>query len=91
MNNSLASRLMRSLPKGSLVSVLSESDYLDKGVVCSTDIPAINLLLSGKLDGGVIPGITQLVGDSRTFKCTKGDTPLRIFVTQEIYDKYFSS
>jgi RecA/RadA recombinase len=65
---SLAAKLMKSLPKNSMVSVLSESDYLDKGVVCSTDIPAINLLLSGKLDGGVIPGITQLVGDSRTFK-----------------------
>ena len=88
---SLAAKLMKSLPKSSMVSVLSESDYLDKGVVCSTDIPAINLLLSGKLDGGVIPGITQLVGDSRTFKCCHKDTPLRIFVTPEIYQQYFSS
>lgn len=66
MANSLMSKLLKNA--GKVGSVLSSSDFADKPVVCSTPVPMVNVMLSGSLDGGLKAGLTQLVGDSRTFK-----------------------
>ena len=53
---------------GKTASVLASSDYAEKEILCSTSVPLINVMLSGALDGGLKAGLTQVVGDSRTFK-----------------------
>lgn len=65
---SLAKRLLKSLSKGTNAAVLSDSDFKIKKPVFKTNISVINAMLSGDIDGGVMSGITQLVGDSRCFK-----------------------
>ena len=67
-SNSLLSKLASSLPKGSMSATMEDSSFADKQVVATTDVPVLNIMLSSMVDGGIIPGITQLVGDSRTFK-----------------------
>lgn len=66
--SSLMSRLLKKNAKDDKVSVLHESHFFDKDVVFRSSTPAINQMLSGSLDGGVTPGLYQVVGDSRTFK-----------------------
>lgn len=64
--SSLMTKMLKSAGKGS--SVLSGSDFAEKNVLCSTSVPMVNVMLSGELDGGLKAGLTQLIGDSRTFK-----------------------
>lgn len=65
---SLAKRLLKTLSKGTNAAVLSDSDFKIKKPVFKTSVSVINAMLSGDIDGGVMSGITQLVGDSRCFK-----------------------
>jgi RecA/RadA recombinase len=53
---------------GKFASVLSSSPFAEKKVLCSTNVPMINVMMSGELDGGLKAGLTQVVGESRTFK-----------------------
>jgi RecA/RadA recombinase len=48
-------------------SRVSKSEILNTKAV-STRIPALNLIISGSPNGGIKPGLTQIVGDSATFK-----------------------
>lgn len=50
------------------LSVLSESKYYTKKDMITTEIPAINVALSGRLDGGLTPGLTLWCGPSKHFK-----------------------
>lgn len=50
------------------LSVLSESKYYTKKDMIATEIPAINVALSGRLDGGLTPGLTLWCGPSKHFK-----------------------
>lgn len=68
MASSLMSRLLKKAGKDSKISILSESHFFDKDVVFRSITPAINMMLAGDFDGGVTPGLYQVVGDSRTFK-----------------------
>lgn len=68
MANSLMARLLKKAGKDSKISVLSESHFFDKDVIFRSITPAINMMLAGDFDGGVTPGLYQVVGDSRTFK-----------------------
>ena len=63
---SLMSRMLNHA--GKYAAVLTNSQFAEKNVLCSTDVPMINVMLSGTLDGGLTNGLTQIVGDSRTFK-----------------------
>lgn len=48
--------------------VLSDSKlFLEKEII-QTNIPAINIALSGDIDGGLRPGLTSIAGPSRHFK-----------------------
>ena len=49
-------------------AILSESIYFQDVEMVSTDIPMLNVALSGDIDGGLTPGLTMLAGPSKHFK-----------------------
>jgi len=42
--------------------VLSESKFFNEKDMTPTDVPMINVALSGSVDGGLAPGLTVLAG-----------------------------
>ena len=48
--------------------VLSESKFFTEKDMTPTDVPMINVALSGSVEGGVTPGLTVLAGPSKHFK-----------------------
>jgi len=48
--------------------VLSESKFFTEKDMTPTDVPMVNVALSGSVDGGVAPGLTVLAGPSKHFK-----------------------
>lgn len=48
--------------------VLSESKFFTEKDMVSTDVPMVNVALSGSINGGVTPGLTVLAGSSKHFK-----------------------
>lgn len=89
MASSLAARMLAAAPK-SKAALLNQTSVGDKVTIAKFAIPMVNLMMSGSINGGMTCGIQQIVGDSRTFKCVDKDTPLTIYVTDEIKEKYFS-
>ena len=53
-------------------SILSESSYFNAKESAPTDVPIINMALSGLVDGGLSSGLTFLAGESRSFKTLLG-------------------
>ena len=49
-------------------SVLSKSKFFTDKDMIQTDVPIINVALSGNLDGGLTPGLTMFAGPSKHFK-----------------------
>ena len=63
--------LMEKLQKNSKISdtdILADSKLFKGGDRISTDVPMMNVALSGKLDGGLASGLTVLAGPSKHFK-----------------------
>lgn len=63
--------IMDKLKKNSTIAhteVLSESQFFGDTDVVSTDVPMINVALSGNTEGGITPGLTVLAGPSKHFK-----------------------
>jgi RecA/RadA recombinase len=63
--------LINKLKKNSTIehtAILSKSTLLKEKDVIPTSVPMVNVALSGKLDGGLTPGITVLAGPSKHFK-----------------------
>jgi hypothetical protein len=52
--------------------VLSKSKFFTDKDMISTDVPMINVALSGSLEGGLTPGLTVLAGPSKHFKTSFG-------------------
>lgn len=48
--------------------VLSESKFFNDKDMVPTDVPMVNVALSGSMDGGLAPGLTVLAGPSKHFK-----------------------
>lgn len=48
--------------------VLSQSKFFTEKDMTPTDVPMVNVALSGSVDGGVAPGLTVLAGPSKHFK-----------------------
>ena len=48
--------------------VLSKSKFFADKDMITTDVPMINVALSGSIDGGLTPGLTVLAGPSKHFK-----------------------
>ncbi len=62
---------MDKLKKNSKISnteVLSDSKFFTEKDMVPTDVPMVNVALSGSIDGGVTPGLTVLAGPSKHFK-----------------------
>jgi RecA/RadA recombinase len=64
-------------------AVLSESKFFTKKDMIPTSIPVINLALSGRLDGGLTPGLTMWAGPSKHFK-----TAFSLLMAKSYLDKY---
>ena len=48
--------------------ILTESKFFNEKDLIQTSVPAVNVALSGKLDGGLTPGLTVFAGPSKHFK-----------------------
>lgn len=64
-------------------SLLSESKFFTKKDMIPTSVPAINVALSGRLDGGLTPGLTMWAGPSKHFK-----TMFSLIMAKSYMDKY---
>jgi RecA/RadA recombinase len=63
--------------------ILSESKFFTKKDMIPTKIPVINIALSGRLDGGLTPGLTMWAGPSKHFK-----TAFSLLMAKAYMDKY---
>lgn len=63
--------------------VLSESKFFTKKDMVPTAIPIINVALSGRLDGGLTPGLTMWAGPSKHFK-----SAFSLLMAKAYLDKY---
>lgn len=67
--------IMDKLKKNSKIkttSILSESKFFNDKDMVPTDVPMMNVALSGDIDGGLSPGLTVLAGPSKHFKTSFG-------------------
>lgn len=65
------SALLKKLIKSTNIkeaSILTDSELFNEKDIIKTSIHAINIALSGDLDGGLKAGITSIAGESRNFK-----------------------
>ena len=63
--------IMDKLKKNSKIKtteILSDSKFFNETDMVATDVPMINVALSGSTEGGIIPGLTVLAGPSKHFK-----------------------
>jgi RecA/RadA recombinase len=63
---------MKSAGSIKLANVLSQSAFFAEKDQVPTQIPILNIALSGKIDGGLTSGITVLAGPSKHFKSLAG-------------------
>jgi RecA/RadA recombinase len=78
--------LMNKLKKNSKIeftSALEDSKFFGEKDVITTPVPMINVALSGRLDGGLTPGLTVLAGPSKHFK-----TAFSLLMAKAYMDKY---
>ena len=64
-------------------AVLEDSKFFGAKDMITTSVPMINVALSGKLDGGLTPGLTVLAGPSKHFK-----TAFSLLMAKAYMDKY---
>ena len=64
-------------------AILSKSKFFTEKDMIPTSIPIINVALSGKLDGGLTPGLTMWAGPSKHFK-----TAFSLLMAKSYLDKY---
>lgn len=64
-------------------SPLEDSKFFGEKDMITTPVPMINVALSGKLDGGLTPGLTVLAGPSKHFK-----TAFSLLMAKAYMDKY---
>jgi len=67
-------------------SILSKSKFFTDKDMIPTSIPIINVALSGRLDGGLTPGLTMWAGPSKHFK-----TAFSLLMAKSYLDKYEDS
>jgi RecA/RadA recombinase len=64
-------------------AILADSKFFTKKDMIPTTIPIINVALSGRLDGGLTPGLTMWAGPSKHFK-----TAFSLLMAKSYLDKY---
>jgi RecA/RadA recombinase len=67
-------------------AILSKSKFFTQKDMIPTPVPMINVALSGKLDGGLTPGLTMWAGPSKHFK-----TAFSLLMAKSYLDKYEDS
>lgn len=80
------SPLMKRLKKASTLEYttpLSESTFFNQAEVFPTQLPIMNLALSGSLAGGLTVGLTMLSGESKSFKSL-----MSLILAKSYMDKY---
>jgi RecA/RadA recombinase len=78
--------LLEKLKKNSTIkdtSILTDSKFFGAKDLIQTAVPALNVALSGKLDGGLTPGLTVFAGPSKHFK-----TAFSLLLAKSYLDKY---
>ena len=53
-------------------AILADSKFFNEKEMVPTDVPMINVALSGSMEGGLAPGLTVLAGPSKHFKTSFG-------------------
>ena len=64
-------------------AILAKSKFFNEKDMIPTPVPAINIALSGSLDGGITPGLTMWAGPSKHFK-----TAFSLLMARAYLDKY---
>jgi RecA/RadA recombinase len=64
-------------------AILAKSKFFDAKDMITTSIPALNIALSGSLDGGFTPGLTIWAGPSKHFK-----TAFTLLMVKAYQEKY---
>ena len=64
-------------------AILNVSKFFTKKDMIPTSVPIINVALSGRLDGGLTPGLTMWAGPSKHFK-----TAFSLLMAKSYLDKY---
>jgi len=80
------SKLLEKLQKNTTIKdteILSDSKFFNAKDLIQTSVPMINVALSGKLDGGLAPGLTVFAGPSKHFK-----TAFALMLAKSYMDKY---
>lgn len=67
-------------------SIMSNSDFFNVKDTVPTDLPILNVAFSGTLDGGLLPGLTVVAGESKSFK-----TMLSLYCMKAYLNKYKDS
>ena len=78
--------LLEKLKKNSTIkdsAILAKSKFFNDKDMIPTEVPMINVALSGKLDGGIVPGLTMWAGPSKHFK-----TAFSLLMAKAYMDKY---
>ena len=78
--------LLEKLKRNSTIKetdVLSDSRFFNAKDVIQTSVPMINVALSGRLDGGLVPGLTVFAGPSKHFK-----TAFALLLAKSYLEKY---
>ena len=80
------SDLLNKLRKNSTIKdsdILADSKFFNEKDTIATTVPAINIALSGKINGGFAPGLTIWAGPSKHFK-----TSFSLLMAKAYMDKY---
>jgi RecA/RadA recombinase len=80
------SKLLERLQKNSTIkdtAIMADSKFFNAKDMIQTPVPMINVALSGKLDGGLVPGLTVFAGPSKHFK-----TAFALMLAKSYMDKY---
>ena len=64
-------------------AILAKSKFFNEKDMIPTPVPAINIALSGSLDGGITPGLTMWAGPSKHFK-----TAFSLLMAKSYLDRY---
>lgn len=64
-------------------SILSKSSFFEEKNPIQTELPIVNIAFSGSLKGGLIPGLTVVAGQSKSFK-----TLLSLYCMKAYLDKF---
>jgi RecA/RadA recombinase len=78
--------LLDKLQKNSTIKdteILRDSKFFNEKDLIQTNVPMINVALSGSLDGGLTPGLTMFAGPSKHFK-----TAFALMLAKSYLDKY---